>query len=272
MKHLIFLSFLLLIQTSVMAQISPITQVHGARAQAMGNMRVHGKDAWSYFNNPGGLAYLEQAQISTGFDHRYGLKELSTLDLTGSFPTEHGVLALGVSRFGGKLFNQQSLGIAFANKLGIVAIGGKAEWFQTQMEGFGTGNNLILSLGGIAELSPEFSIGASFFNLNRAKLSQATEERLPTGISMGINYQPVPQLQLQAEVEKDIEVKPVVKLGIEYVLRDWVLLRTGINSNPSRMFFGLGIKLDQLSFDYAYGQNQPLGTTHHISLGLKLGK
>ena len=272
MKHSIFISFLLFIPLIGMAQISPITQVHGARAQAMGNMRVHGKDSWSYFNNPGGLTHLNHAQIATGMDHRYGLKELSTFDLTANLPTGHGVFALGVSRFGGKLFNQQSLGLAFANQLGIVSIGGKVDWFQTQMEGFGTGNSLIVSLGGIAELSPEFSIGASFFNLNRGKLGRATEERLPTGISLGINYQPVPQLQVQAEVEKDIEVKPVVKFGAEYGLRDWIFLRTGINSNPSRMFFGLGMNLEKLSFDYAYGQNQPLGTTHHVSLGLKLGK
>ena len=40
---------------------------------------------WSYFNNPGGLALLESASIAVGYDNRFGLKELSTLDFTAAW-------------------------------------------------------------------------------------------------------------------------------------------------------------------------------------------
>jgi len=272
MKRLLFVSILLCLQLQVEAQTDPITQIHGARSQAMGNLRVHGNDAWSYFNNPGGLAKLEQSIIAVGIDQRYGLKELGTVDFTGSWITNYGTWATGISRFGGKLFNQHSIGLAFANQLGIVSIGGKIEWFQTQIQGFGTANSLIFSLGGILELGPKIDIGASIFNLNRGKLSSESTQHLPTGISLGLNYTPIPQLEVQLELEKDIMLKPVVKLGLEYSLKEWVHLRTGINSNPSRLFFGIGISRDQFSFDYAYGQNQALGSTHHLSLAFKLAE
>ena len=221
----------------VKAQTDPLTQVHGARSQGMGNLRVHGMDTWSYFNNPGGLTKLEGSAIAAGYDNRFGLKELSTVDLVGAWKVKAGTLGFGVSHYGGKLFNQQSLGLAFANQLGIVSMGAKLEWFQTQIEGFGSGHSLIFSLGGIAELSPNFSIGASISNLNRAKISKDSETRLPTGVSLGVFYSPISQLEIHVEVEKDIQIKPVVKAGLEYAIKDWIFLRTGINSNPSRMFF-----------------------------------
>ncbi|WP_086543286.1 PorV/PorQ family protein [Algoriphagus antarcticus] len=270
MKQLTFFCFLLCMHFSAKAQTDPLTQVHGARSQGMGNLRVHGTDTWSYFNNPGGLAKLESSAISAGYDSRFGIKELGTVDLVGAWKIKAGTLGFGVSRYGGKLFNQQSLGLAFANKLGIVSIGGKLEWFQTQIEGFGSGNSLIFSLGGMAELSPTFSIGASISNLNRSKISKDSETRLPTGVSLGLFYSPISQFQIHLEVEKDIQIKPIVKAGLEYALKDWIFLRTGINSNPSRLFFGMGLKSNQFSLDYAYGQNQALGSTNHLSLGFSL--
>lgn len=267
MKQLIFPCFLLCLHFFAKAQTDPLTQVHGARSQSMGNLRVHGMDSWSYFNNPGGLAKLEYSAVSAGYDNRFGLQELSTASFVGAWKLKAGTLGLGVSRYGGKLFNQQTLGLAFANQLGIVSVGGKLELFQTQIEGFGSGNSLIFSLGGMAELSPQFSIGASISNLNRAKISKDSETRLPTGVSLGLFYLPISQLQFHLEVEKDIQIKPVVKAGLEYGIKDWIFLRTGINSNPSRLFFGIGLKSNRCSLDYAYGQNQALGSTNHLSLG-----
>ncbi len=272
MKLLTFSCFLLCLHSLALAQIDPLTQVHGARGQGMGNLRVHGMDVWSYFNNPGGLAKLESSAISVGYDSRYGLKELNTVDMVGAWKIKPGTLGFGISRFGGKLFNQQSLGIAFANQLGIVSIGGRLDWFQTQIEGFGTGNGIIFSMGGIAELSPEFSIGASIFNLSRSRISNNSESRLPTGVVMGIYYTPIAQVQIHLEVEKDVQIKPIMKAGLEYGIKDWVFLRAGINSKPSRLFFGIGLRSSRFTVDYAYGQNSALGSTNHVSLGFSFSE
>lgn len=272
MKLYLFLCFWIWAVGICKAQTDPLTQAHGARSQGMGNTRVYLSDSWTYFNNIGALDRLEESEISAGFDHRFGLQELSTVDLALGWKNDFGTIGLGISRFGGKLFNQQLIGLGFSNTLGIVSLGAKIDWFQTQIEGFGTGNAIVFSLGGVAELSPDFFLGANFSNLNRAKLSQNSEQRLPTAIQMGIAYLPGESLKILAEIEKDIELDPVFKAGIEYQLREWLFLRTGISSNPSRLSFGLGLRKEQFGFDYAYGQNTLLGRTHHLSLVLKLGK
>lgn len=272
MKQPLFFSFWFWAITVCTAQTDPITQSHGARSQGMGSVKVFTPDSWAYFNNIGALDRMEETEISAGFDHRYGLSELTTVDLALAWKNDFGTLGLGISRFGGKLFNQQLIGVGFSNTLGIVSVGAKIDWFQTQIEGFGTGNTVIFSLGGVAELGPKFFLGANFSNLNRAKISKNSEQRLPTAVQLGFSYLPAESLRIQAEIEKDIALDPVFKAGIEYQLRDWIFLRTGVSSNPGRLSFGLGLRKEQFGFDYAYGQNSALDRTHHLSLAMKFSK
>jgi hypothetical protein len=75
MKPTLLFCFLIGTYIPILAQRDPITQVHGARSQGMGNPRIHGDDMWSYFNNPGGLASLNSSTLAIGADQRYGLKE-----------------------------------------------------------------------------------------------------------------------------------------------------------------------------------------------------
>lgn len=272
MKQLLFLCFWMSAVGICKAQTNPITQAHGARSQSMGNLKVLLSDSWSYFNNIGALDRIEDTEISAGFDHRFNLSELSTVDFSLGWKNDFGTIGLGVSRFGGKLFNQQLIGLGFSNTLGIVSVGAKLDWFQTQIEGFGTGNALVFSLGGVAELGPKFFLGANLSNLNSSKISKNSEQHLPTSVQLGISYLPVESLKLLAEIEKDIELDPVFKVGIEYQLRDWIFLRTGVSSDPTRISFGLGLRKSQFGFDYAYGQNTSLGRTHHLSLVMKVKK
>ena len=243
------------------------TQTHGARSHGMGTIRLNLQDSWSYFNNIGALARNESTGISVGYDSRFGLKELQTVSLAGNFPVQFGQIGFGGSRFGGKLFNQQSLGIGFSNQLGIVSFGIRADWFQTNIEGFGTGNSLIISFGGVAELGPKIFLSTHVSNVNRAKLSENTEERLDTQIDMGMSYIPNSKLGLHLELSKSLQNDPRVRAGLEYSLKDWVIFRTGIISNPGDIFFGLGLKPGKFLADYAFGQNGPLGSTHNLSIG-----
>jgi hypothetical protein len=70
-------------------------------------------------------------------------------------------------------------------------------------------------------------------------------------------------------LEKDVDLPPIFRVGIEYSLSEQLLLRTGVHSQPLRMSFGVGIRKTWFGFDYAYGQNSALGRTHHLALGLK---
>ncbi len=269
MKPLIFLCFTFGVCFQANSQTDPLSQAHGARSQSMGNLKVNLSDAWTTFNNIGALDRIENSSVVVGVDQRYALKELSTFDLAVALKSDIGSFGLNLSRFGGNLFNQQLLGIGYSQKLGIASFGLKADWFQTQIQDFGRGSSFVLSLGGVADLGPKIQMGAFFSNLNRSKISKNSDERLPTLISMGLSYFPTSSLQIHLETEKDISLKANVKLGLEYGIKDWIFLRTGINSEPSKINFGLGINPGKFQFDYGLGQNNALGSTHHVSFGYK---
>ena len=250
------------------AQSELSTQAFGAKSQGMGSGKLFHQDAWSLFNNIGALDRAPSSQIATSIDQRFGLPELSTIALSGLIKGDAGSLGIGIARYGGELFNQHLASLGISTTRGILSFGGKIEWMQTQIEGFGTGNAFLFSFGGIAELGPKFFLGSHFSNLNQAKLSKNSIHQLPTLMQLGLSYLPSKNLVFHTELEKDLDAKPSLKIGLQYQLEDWIYLRTGLHSQPSLLSFGLGLQKKWIGLDYAYGQNSALGSTHHLSLHL----
>lgn len=250
------------------AQSELSTQAFGAKSQGMGSGKLFHPDAWSIFNNVGALDRSPNSQIATSIDQRFGLPELSTIALSGLIKGDAASIGLGIARYGSSLFNQHLLSIGISTTRGILSFGGKIDWMQTQIEGFGTGNTFLFSVGGIAELGPKFFLGSHFSNLNQAKLSRNSNQQLPTLMQLGVSYLPSKNLVFQAELEKELDSTPILKIGLQYQLEDWIYLRTGLHSQPSRLSFGLGLQKKRMGLDYAYGQNPALGSTHHLSLHL----
>jgi len=250
------------------AQSDLSTQAFGAKSQGMGSGKLFHQDAWALFNNVGALDRSTSSQIATSIDQRYGLQELSTMALTGLLKGDAGSIGFGIARYGGALFNQHLLGIGVSTTRGILSFGGKVDWMQTQIEGFGTGNAFLFSFGGVAELGPKFLLGSQFSNLNQAKLSKNSTQPIPTLMQVGLSYLPSKNLVFHSELEKDLHAAPIFKIGLQYQLEEWIFLRTGIHSRPSRLSFGLGLQKKRMGLNYAYGQNSALGNTHHLSLHL----
>ena len=270
MKPIPIFCFWILLVFTGKAQTSLFSQAYGAQSQGMSNTKLFIKNSWSYFNNVGAMDRLDQTEIQVGVDQRFGLQELSTVSFSGIVKKNHGCLGFGISRYGGAQFNQQLLGIGFSNTLGIMSLGAKLDWIQTQIEGFGSGNSLLLSLGGVAQLGPNFFFGANFYNLTQSKTSKYSAEALPTFVQLGLSYSSSPSLSIFSELEKEVDSSPIFKIGIDYSLSNKLFLRTGVSTNPIRLSFGLGLRHNQFIFDYGYGQNTSLGRTHHISMGFKL--
>ena len=61
MKRTVFLCFWVSVIFSATAQTDPQTQAFGARSQGMGNLKLHQKDAWSFFNNVGATDRMEES-------------------------------------------------------------------------------------------------------------------------------------------------------------------------------------------------------------------
>ncbi|RZS97015.1 hypothetical protein [Cecembia calidifontis] len=254
------------------AQSGTETFPRGARSMGMANANVTWNDAWSFFNNIGGLSRLEQSQIVFGYDHRLDLEELTTLSAAAVFQKNNAAFGVGVSSFGSDFFSQNQLGIGVSNHLGIASLGIKINYFQTSIEGFGTGRAAVLEVGGVAELSPELFFGAHIYNPTRARYGRFSQDHLPTVVKAGLSYRPSEKVSFQIEAEKDILLDPLLKMGLEYNFFNKVWGRTGVASTTRSLFFGIGFHGKSLQIDYAMTQHPTLGNTHHFSTNIRLRK
>lgn len=262
---------LILLLTSALASAQSVSTQIGARANGMGYASAALFDTWSLFNNPASTAKLES--IAAGFTYDLhptpiGANRTAAVIAVPAQPI--GVIAGGAYRFGDDLYNEHVISVGFASKFGLASLGAQLNYIQYAAEGFGSKGVASISLGGIAELTPQLSIGAYIVNLNQPEISG--EEKLPTMLVAGLGFKPTEKLFVAAEIEKDLDFDPTWKMGIEYAFHKKFIARTGYNVRPNKGFFGLGLKTKKFTLDYTIQYNVPLGLSHQASVGYQFNK
>ena len=258
---------MMVIKTSVLGQLAGVPP-HGPVSNGLGGIVSPLKNGWSTFNNPAGLATLEQIQAVFGYQTIFDFTPFNTVAAAISAPTEIGTLSFGAHRFGDELFSSQMVGLAFAHKLGIMSLAVKTNALQYEIDGFGKRSVLIAEIGSIADLTPELSFGMHIYNFTQAVIAVESQEKIPTIIRISADYHPTKELSLFIEGEKDVDLDPDLKLGLAYRLIEELILRTGFSSINNRHSFGAGFKLKRFVIDYGLRANQSAGTVHNFGLTL----
>lgn len=238
----------------------------GAKSIGIGNSNTSIADEWSIFNNVGGLSGVESGRVFFGYDRYFGIDGFNKIAAGVIHTFDFGTIGTSVYKFGDDLYNEQISSIAFGNKIGFVRLGIKANYYQLRIDEFGTVGSMFFDFGGIIELIPKLSFGAFISNFTLSKLNDSNNSSLPVLLKIGLTYNPSKTVILNLDLYKDIDYNPIVKAGIEYVIVKKFYLRTGINTNPIKNFFGVGIILEKFQIDYAISTHQLLGTSHQASI------
>jgi len=238
----------------------------GSGAVGMGNTSVTRADLWSVVNNISGLANLPSSACGIYYANYFGIQALNKYNAAIAVPFRGLWTGINISRYGEENYNESFFGLGLAHKIRNVSLGLKAALFQLQITEEKTIHRLLFSFGGQAELSKELSFGAYIHNINQAKIRKDLEERLPTIMKLGILWKPSSKMQLSVETEKEIRYSMNWKAGMEYAPVKGFRIWTGINSFPSRVFFGAGIRKYNFEIAYATGTMSAAGSTHHLTL------
>ncbi len=238
----------------------------GARAKGLGNSSTTLYDGWSIFNNVGGISGVENGTAFFGFDKYAAVEGFDKIAAGVIHPFSFGNVGVSVYRFGDESFNEQITSAAFGNQMGFVRLGFKASYYQMSIDEFGKTGCVYFDLGGIVELIPKLSFGTYISNFTVSKLNNVERSKLPVVMKVGLAYTPVEQLRWNIDLVKDVDYDAALKTGIEYVFLEKFALRTGLNTGPFKSYFGAGLYLKRFQIDYAVGTNQPLGTSHQLSV------
>ena len=263
--------FSLLLTFQVSAQLASRAPV-GPRALALGGVSSVFSDEWSIFNNPAGITDTQDLSALFAYRTIFDFAPFNTVSAGVLLPTPLLNAGFSVYRFGDDIFNSQMASLSVARKTGIIRLGAKFNYLQYNIEGFGRKAAFVADMGVLADLTPELTFGAHIYNFTQSSISTDNREKVPTIISLGIAYSPNDAVTLVIEGEKDIDLDPDLKLGLEYQIIEAVKARTGFSTLTNTHSFGAGLQLSRFGLDYGIRIDRQLGHTHNFGLTFQINE
>jgi len=273
MKNLFFQTLVCLGFFSLQSVAQDVYKM-GARSSALANASVAVNDIWAYHHNPGMLGFLEQGGAGAYYENRFFLRELQFQGLTLAQPLKVGVISAGAQYSGFDLYRTSRAGLGYSLKLAeFISMGVQVNYLNVRLPAeYGTKHGVSAEFGLAAKISKKWMLGASVYNLTRARFANYQDERFATLIRIGAAYMISPKLQFLGEFEKDILFPLRLKGGLEYQPIEDLYLRLGVSNQPLEIAFGVGYNLKGLRIDIASTYKQLLGFSTGVSIHYIWGK
>jgi len=237
----------------------------GARSNGLANSTACVADEWALFNNPAGMGSKHglMAAFTQTLHPRFNAFNATAVAVTT--PLKTGAAAAGFYHTGDDLYSEQIAAAGYANTFGLASLGASLHLIQYRAEGFGQTHKVTLSLGGIAQLTPELAVGAHILNINQPRLAD-NGERIPTVMTLGLAYTFSDDVWATTEIQKDLDYNTTWRGAVEYKAHPKVTFRTGFSLNPGAAYLGVGLKPGKIGIDYAVAYNPETGTQHQASV------
>jgi hypothetical protein len=227
----------------------------------------HFSDAFSFGGNLGALGAKQQFAAGVYSEKRFLLKELGTYSASFVLPASSGNFGFRGDYAGGPLYNESSLGLAYARSLGSkVALGLQFNYLLLGAAGYGNASALNVDAGVIVHLSPQLNAGLQVYNPIGTSWGREGSERLPAVYSAGIGYDVSSQLFFGLDAEKAKGQSVSINAGMHYTVTEKLIARAGIRTATSLYYLGFGVQLKHFRVDVTASVHPYLGTTPGLLL------
>ncbi len=252
----------------------------GARSAAMGGSFVAVFDDYqSVFYNPAGLGKQKEKTLHSEYRSPYGLGLLRYIS-TGYVHPGVGKGTVGLSWLRMDTvgdasyidYSENTLIFSYGTSLfSPFYIGVNGKYYRAHSTIGASGMGLDFGLGyqwrGI-------TLGAALQDLNRTMISwdSGAKDRIPLRLRTGISTRPWKETLVSAQVQWEDQEKRSHHLGFEQGLyRRALFLRFGgvERDNDWRFSWGIGLRVKQFTFDYAWERQRLLGDTQVFSANIK---
>ena len=243
----------------------------GGRSAGLAHTSTTLSDVWSAHQNQAGLAFLEKAEAGLYYENRFLVPELSLQAAAVAIPFNNGAFGISYSRFGFSLYNENKVGLAYAQKFSEkLAASVQINYMHTFIaENYGNKGFLTGEVGLLYKINNEITVGAHLFNPTRTKLADFDNERIPTIMKLGLQYDFSKSLFIATEFFQDIGHDMALKFGLEYKVVEKVYLRGGVSTNPWYNAFGIGLHLGDFKVDISSSFHSVLGYSPQVSLNYR---
>ncbi|MFZ0390538.1 MAG: hypothetical protein WAN36_08755 [Calditrichia bacterium] len=286
--------YILLIIITVMPFANPLQaglfddRYPSARATAMGGAGVAvANDIWASYYNPAGLSQLHNPAVGTSYLRLFNAAFLRNFFGSAVYPLPErwGTLSAGFQYFGvhyqdtdlsgeytlslshGFYLMQDihsSLALGYSLKGYFWSLGTSQRWGD-----LGSAGTFGMDVGLLATLYSRTFVGVYFLNVNSPQIGEYARHDLPQRIVAGIAYQPYDGVTTSLDFNRTIGVGDMQLWGgAEFEVFQYIALRFGGTTNPSRFSAGVGLQYSSFKLDYALLTHADLGETHQIGFML----
>lgn len=270
MKQLLLLIFCLTYGLSFGQGWTPM----GARSMAMANASSTLNDVWAYHHNPGALGDVSTLTAGLSYENRFLLKELQSQGFAVAVPLKVGVISVGGQLYGSQQYRTSKAGFGYSMKLSDKFFAGvQLNYLGLRLpENYGSANTVTGEVGIYAKISEQWKIGASVFNLGRARLADFADDRFTTMMRLGTSYTFSEKVLVALDFEKNLDYDVRIKTGIEYEVVNRFKLRGGFATAPIELSAGIGYEWKQLQLGVGSSYHQILGWSPNFALVFKSEK
>ena len=262
-----FIPLLLIIPFHVYAQI----MTDGARAAGLGRAVVSIiRGPGAVLVNPACLSHPGHHGISFYNTRLFGMRELSVSTFSFSFRTPAGSFGIAFQHFGGSLYREQTLALAWGRMVEKhFAIGTDLRTVRFHIPLYGIQWRCMQDIGCCLQVSTNLSMGLFISNLfgNRGSGSASP---LPQVTRLGVGWKSMECCLLTVECFKDPRFPLEIRGGCEINAVHGLCVRCGFSSMPATLCGGLGLFRDRWIFDYGFCMHSVLGPTHQAALQFNL--
>jgi hypothetical protein len=245
----------------------------GARANGMaGAYTAVCSDLDAVRWNPAGLKSLEGWQASVYAKRLWGIAGLMNETFSvGKSLGQWGGVAISAQQVGCDLETDQALTLSHGMQLTEqLSFGYNINAYRLWQNRFGSVMTAGVDVGLLAVVYRKWRVGCFGHNLNHPSLGTETQYDLPSGLSIGMAYQPLPGLLASADASKEPGYVTRYKFGAEFELKPRILNIRGGVFNEGRLTMysaGLDATVQGFTVGYAYeGGHEALNGNHQIGL------
>lgn len=264
MKQLLLFSFALL-GTPLCAQVF-MRPFENAGTLALGGATVAYANLSLAANNEALLGKEPALGFVASSAIPYSISGWNTAQIQGVVPIgSNSGLGIDLNHSGAEAYAEQRMRIQYGRRLGQkIYLGAGFDVLRISQSEYGSATAATFGLGALAQVLPEVCIGARVNNPIQQKLNG---EQLPTSLRLGASWQASTLFSMLFETEKILDRPVQIKFGAEYLPLNVLAVRIGTRTNPSRISFGLGLRLKNgLRLDAASEWHPVLGTTPALAI------
>ena len=245
----------------------------GARSIALSNAFVSVSDPWSTFHNQATLANLTNLSAGVFYESKYLIDELSLAAGTIVFPTSNNTFSFSFYQFGKGTFKESKVGLAYSKRLSEkfnAAV--QFDYFYYRFPENEKGHGFPTFEAGITyQAATQLTLGLHVFNpVKNGLKTHFGKEKMPIVFRLGGHYQFSDMTLIVLEIQKESDLKPLTKCGIEFLPHKKLALRFGVSGRPAQVSAGIGYSFSRITTNIAFSYHGNLGFSPSVSLNYQL--